>query len=502
MIRRYPIRGFFRLGGILLGGVLALALGSMITRPWDRLFPRKAGEVRQPRIIIPRERESGEPEFDSSAERMAYEDIINTKIALRDGEFLLSVLTQDLDEDPIEEQIIAYRNLPEEEGPVHIAYVDYDGARDGYRRVWDAPTAVTKPLTFSMGIRDLIGDRSVCIVVTGMGSQGARTLAVFRREIRQPGGEDESPGEIFKKIADLRIDGSIRIRESERPQSYQRGISPGASFPIAAYGHDPQSDNILDQVEIIYAYNQESGQYEQSRITRAPGPQIEQRRLRELLSGTPGVFENFIHDLWYSVSPEGTLDSRRYIYFDPASREITFFGDGAQQIFTWQNSSPTRYGLYVATQSVSVTTLRRTIDIELESTESIRVKVFEDVRLKILADNTWDGSYRRAKSAEWEAAPPQSPYLNARYDSPLGKIFFSPGGGYEIRSGENLEEGRYVFFPVDGQEALELRPRNGAQRETYLVERSGDNLILSRARIGAAGIRRLNEGTITLSPGR
>jgi hypothetical protein len=492
------IRRFFGLGGIILAGALALALGFMITQPWERLFPRESGEVRQSRIIIPRELESGESEFDSPMERMAYEDIISTKIALRDGEVMLSVLTQDLDEDPMEEQIIAYRNLTEAEGPVHLAYVDYDGNQGGYLRIWDAPTAVTRPLTFSMSIQDLIGDRSVCVVATGMGSEGTHTLTVFRRVPQAPGGK----GEVFKKIADLRIDGSIRIQESERPQSYQRGISRGLSFPIAAYGHDSQSENILDQVEIIYTYNSATEQYEQSRITRAPGPQIEQRRLRELLSGSPGVFEDFIHDLWYSLSPEGTLDNRRYIYFDPASREITFFEDGAQQIFTWQNSSPTRYGLYVATQSVSVTTLRRTMDIELESTESIRVKVFEDVRLKISADNTWDGSYRRARALEKRTVPPQSPYLDARYESSLGKIRFFPEGSYEIRSGDNLEEGNYAFFPVDSQEALELRPRNGAPRETYLVERSGDNLILSRARIGAMGIRKLNEGTITLSPGR
>ncbi|MDR0642263.1 MAG: pallilysin-related adhesin [Treponema sp.] len=491
------IKRFFRLCGIILTGALALVLGFMITRPWDHLFPRKNGEARQPRIIIPRERESGEPEFDSPAERMAYEDIINTKIALRDGEVMLSVLTLDMDEDPVEEQIIAYRNLPEAEGPVHIAYVDYDGEQGGYLRVWDAPTAVTRPLTFSMRIQDLIGDRSICVAVTGMGDQGIHTLSVFRRI---PKGA-EGGAEPFKKIADLRIDGSIRIQESERPQSYQRGISQGTSFPIAAYGHDPQSENILDQVEIIYTYNSAAGQYEQSRITRAPGPQIEQRRLQELLSGKPGVFENFIHDLWYSVSPEGTLDNRRYIYFDPPNREITFFGDGAQQIFTWQNSSPTRYGLYVATQSVSVTTLRRTIDIELESVESIRVKVFEDVRLKISADNTWDGSFRRARSAEKGKPSPQSPYLNASYESPLGQIRFSAEGAYEIRSGENLEQGHYAFFPVDSQEALELRPQDGGPREIYLVERSGDSLILSRARIGAMGIRKLNEGPLTLSPG-
>ncbi|MDR1970590.1 MAG: pallilysin-related adhesin [Treponema sp.] len=492
------IRKFLVLLGVILAGTAALVLGFIITNPWDRLVPRKGGEARQPRIIIPRERERGELEFDSPAERMAYEESINTKIALRDGEVMLTVLTQDLDDDPIEEQIIAYRQLPEAEGPVRIAYVDYDGEERLYRRVWDSSTAVTRPLTFSLSIRDLIGDRSVCIVVTGMDSRGAHTLTVFRR----PPGAQSSGEEPFKKIADLRIDGSIRIRESDRPQSYQRGISRGASFPIAAYGHDPASENILDQVEIIYTFNNDTEQYEQSRITRAPGPQIEQRRLQELLSGNPGVFEGFIHDLWYSVSPEGTLDSRRYIHFDPANREITFFGDGAQQIFNWQNSSPTRYGLYVASQSISVTTLRRTIDIELESVESIRVKVFEDVRLKISADNTWDGSYRRAGSAKkgGQESAAQSPYLEARYDSPLGKISFAPDGSFEIRSGDNLKQGRYAFFRIEDREALELRPDREGGRETYQVERSGDTMVLSRARIGAAGIRKLNEGTITLTP--
>ncbi|MDR0399884.1 MAG: pallilysin-related adhesin [Treponema sp.] len=496
------IKIFFKFSGIILVGTAALVLGFLITRPLERIFPRKVGEAPQPRIIIPRERDYGEQDFDSPAERMAYEDIINSKIALNDGEVMLSVLTQDLDGDHTEEQIIAYRNLLNPESPIRIAYVDYDEAQGVYRRVWDAPTGASRSLTFSMGIRDLIGDRSLCIVAAGMDSGGAHTLTAFRRI---PDSPDSSAGdEIFRKIADLRIEGSIQIRESERPQSYQLGISRGTSFPIAAYGHDQESANILDQVEIIYTYNNAAGQYEQSGITRAPGAQIEQRRLRELLSGAPGVFENFIHDLWYSVSPDGTLDSRRYIHFDPVNREITFFGDGAQQIFNWQNSNPTRYGLYAATQSVSVTTLRRTIDIELESMESIRVKVFEDVRLKILADNTWDGSYRRAKSAEKgrSASPVRNSYLDARYESPRGKFSFSPDGGFEIRTGDRVRQGHYAFFPIDDQEALELRPLDGGPRETYLVERAGDNLILARARIGAAGIRKLNEGTITLNPER
>jgi hypothetical protein len=498
------IRKFLKLIGIILVGAIALGLGFLISQPQDRLFSRKNREAQQPRIIIPRETEMGDLEFDSSAERMAYEDSVSTKIALKDGEIMIAVLNQDFDGDPAEEQIIAYRNLLEKEGPVYLAYVDYDEAGRVYRRAWNAPTAVTRPGTLSLSTQDLIGDRSVCVLATGMENQGAHTLTVFRKvSPGRDGGEDEP----FKKIAELRIDGSIRVQETERPQSYQLGISRGMSFPIVAYGHDFESENILDQVEILYAYNPDMGQYVESKITRVPGSQIEQRRLKELLSGVPGVFEEFIHDLWYFVGPEGTLDSRQYIYFDPASREIIFFGDGAQQVFVWQNSSPTRYGLYVASQNISVTTLRRTIDIELESLNSIRVKVFEDVRLKIRADNTWDGSYRRAGSAE-KSTPSDRvlPYLDARYDSSLGRIRFAPDGHFEIGPGETMRRGRYAFFDIENQRALELRPladpRSNQEndRETYRVESSGDNLILSRIRIGARGIQDLHEPAITLSP--
>ncbi|MDR0997494.1 MAG: pallilysin-related adhesin [Treponema sp.] len=525
------IRNILKLTVVILTGAIAVGLGFLITHPQERLFSRKNEEPQRQRIVISRDLEAGDSGFDSPAERMAYEDSVSTKIALGDGEVMLAVLTQDFDGDPVEEQIIAYRNLAERDGPIHIAYVDYDEGRRLYGRVWDAPTAVTRPGTLSLAVQDLIGDRSVCIVVTGMDHEGAHTLTVFRRP--PPAGNprppspagDQAPaaGEVFKKIAELRIDGSIQIREIERPQSYQSGISRAASFPIATYGHDPASENILDQVEIIYTYDPAAERYEPSTTTRIPGSQIEQRRLRELLSGTPGVFEDFIHDLWYFVGPQGTLDSRQYIYFDPPSREIIFFGDGAQQAFVWQNSSPTRYGLYVASQNILVTTMRRTIDIELESMDSIRVKVFEDVRLKIRADNTWDGSYRRAGSAK--KADPVSvsqfpPYISAQYEGSLGRIRFSPDGNFEIRSGEQVRRGHYAFFRIEGREALEFRtmaspssartpsPENpgssesagqDSSRTTYLVERSGDNLILSRIRIGAMGIRDLHENSITLT---
>ena len=282
-------------------------------------------------------------------------------------------------------------------------------------------------------------------------------------------------------------------------------------------------------MERIYAFNPVNGLYEQTRITRIPGSQIEQRRLRELLGGAPGVFENFISDLWYYVSPEGTVDSRQYIYFDPSRREIVFFGDETQQVFTWQNSSSTRYGIYISSKNISVTTLRRFLDIELESLDSVRVKVFEDVRLKLGVNNSWDGSYRRAGTAE-KKEPRTAGYdgscIDALYDSSLGRVRFFRDGTYELGS----QRGRYLFFEADGQKLLELRPleiredapaetpageENGSRpgtrrRELFRVEFPGGDagggeknaaaLTLFRVRLGTMGVATLPEPAIALTP--
>jgi hypothetical protein len=460
----------------------------------------------QARVVIPQNAETAGFEGNSDVERMVYEDAMNAKIALREGESLVAVLTQDLDGDLVDEQILAHRNLLEMDSPVSISYIEFDEALGGYRRIWGAPTVVSRPGTASVYTQDLIGDRSICILVSGMDSSGEHTLTVFRMDSSGP---QEAA---FVKIAELRIDGSIQVQETERSRAYQTGLSRGQSFTIAAYGRDFSSSNMLDQVERIYGYNSGKGVYEQIRMTRIPGSQIEQRRVRELLNGDKERFEQFITGLWYYVSPQGTVDNRQYIYFDPPGGEIIFYGEEIQQVFAWQNSSATRHGLYIASQNISVTTLRRFLDIELESLDSIRVKVFEDVRLKIYVTAPWDGSYRKAETTEAAAAlarPPNKvlPYIDASYEGSIGRIVFFPDGSYALSSGGAAEKrGRYAFFTLDSQELLELRPSVGGGRETYRVERGNaedsDAMTLERIRLGTRGAQELHEAAISLARSR
>ena len=481
-------------------GILAVCIVLIVllaTGLWKRFLYPNTEEDTRTRIVMPRE--AGSFSDSGPAEQSGWDEHLSTKVAMEDGEIVISVLVRESEEGLAEEQIAAYRYSSGGAREVFITLISYDEKSRKYRRMWNAPTAAARPETISLFTQDLLGDRNNCIIVTGMNSRNEHTMTVFRRGYAQR--EDQA----YKKIAELQIDGSIVIQETGRSLAYQQGITTGQSFNIAAYGQDRSSNNILDQIETIYTYNALSEQYERSNVSRIPGSQVEQRRLRELLSGAPGVFENFINDLWYYVSPQGTIDSRQYLYFNPSGREIIFFGDEAQQIFLWQNSTPTRYGLYIRSQNISISTLLRFIDIELESLDSIRLRVIEDVRLKITVSTSWDGSYRRAGAANLGGAGRSiRPAVNALYDSSWGRLQFHDTGEYTLQSAGISRKGRYVFFKIDEQELLELRPGSAGEgqdsRMVYRIENTpGAAISLSRVRLGTVGIQDLLEPPVTLT---
>jgi len=424
----------------------------------------------------------------------SWEENISTKIPLAEGETVIAVMNKESEANMPEEQFVVYRTS-DAESSVFLTLLGYDENTRGYKRLWNASTNASQSETITIFSQDLIGDRNNCIVVTGMNDKNEHTITVFRRS---PGRPITFP---YKKIADLHIAGSVVIQETARSLAYQQGLTKGQSFNIAAYGQDNASLNILDQIETIYAFNPNTEQYEQINVSRIPGSQIEQRRIRELLSGAPGVFEKFINDLWYYVGPQGTIDAKQYIYFDPLKKEIIFFGDEAQQIFLWQTATKTRYGLYIRSQNISISTLLRFVDIELESLDSIKLRVIEDVRLRITANTTWDGSYRRAGAANFKETLTQlKPTIDAVFDSSWGRIQFNNSGEYTITSVGTVKKGRYIFYKVNNMDLLELRPEEGDDnRLVYKAENAAGVLLLSRVKVGVNGVQDLLEPPITLT---
>jgi hypothetical protein len=431
------------------------------------------------------------------------------RISMENGELIVSVLSGDFDGDGAEEQIIAYRDLAAPAaGPpsVSIACIDYDENSGEYVRVADFKTPVTRPGTLALYTQDLIGDHQDCVMVTGMNDQDDRTMSVYRWE---PGGASA-----VKRIAEITSDGSISIQENDRPVAYTQGMTGGQSYAILVRTRDALSGNPLDQIETNWIYNAASGVYERRGAVRLPGARVESRALRDVLSGNARRFEQFAGGLWYHVSASGTIDNEQYMYFDTENREIIFYGDNTQQVYTWRSSSPTRFGIYISSQNISVPTMQRHIDLELESIDSMRVRVFEDVRMRIQINAPWDGSYRKAsQQGGAKAAARVDSFIDAVYDCSWGRIRFAPDGVFEIQQTDGNQTGAYAFFALDSHEILELIPRakpagkpseraaGGGGRESYRVERAeGGGVKLYRVRLGTRGIQEYHEAPVTLAP--
>ena len=468
------------------------------------------------------------------------------KSPMEPGELVISVLNFDTYNRGIMDQAVAFRAVGNTgntvgntgnaagstgngangngEAPVSVAFFSFDPRTSGHRRMWDLPTSATVPGTVALFTLDILGDRSSTIIVTGMNDRGEHTMTVFRRN---PASPVDSP---FDVIADISIDGSVAVRETARSLAYQQGIALGEPFVVVASGRDPDSENILDRIELTYAFNPAAGVYRPAGAVRVAGARIEQDRVRQILSGAPGVFEDFVGDLWYHVTPAGTIDRNQFIYFDPLRREIIFFGEENKQIFAWQNSNTTRQGLFISAYNRTVTAMRRRVNIELESMDSIRVTVTDERRARIGVPPPWSGSYRRAGAIvrAMEETLALAPHKDAVFDSPIGRIRFLPCGGYELTAHGSSSRGRHVFFSSGGRDMLELRPDSGyAETLAMLVSAGGSNgrgdsrqifqvtgisrdprgrpdpglryMGLSRVLLGASGIHELNEARILLT---
>lgn len=493
--------------------IAAALISVLLVLPRD-LFQPKKNDFRQTRYINQVSQNNDFDDSASAAEIVAAMEAERSLVNLGSGEIAAAALSEDFDSDGSEETIIAYRNMLIENNPIYLTYIDYEENTKQYNRIWSAPTQVTRPGTISLFTKDLTGDRSVCVILTGMNGEGEHTMTIFKI-VKSPNNEID-----INRIADIKIDGTISIVEIERTQAYQLGLTNGASFDIKGRGRDTDSSNEFDQIEITYSYSREFGRYIRNGVNRIPGAQVEAARLNRLLNATAAEFEQFVSGLWYRAATDTPENSRQYIYFDTSGRELIFYDNNTQQVYKWLSSTSTRYGLYISSQNISVGTLRRVMDIELESVDSVRVKIFEDVRMKIGLNALWDGTYRKVSSAKKTGETPSvNPFIDGEYSSSLGTVAFLPDGKYIINRSERTRTGRYAFFMLDGGEYLELLPdetadgrlvpvrsgsgADGGQRirDVYRVDRSsGEGFSLRRVRLSVAGLLEFDEEPVAFMP--
>ncbi|MBU0929035.1 MAG: pallilysin-related adhesin [Spirochaetes bacterium] len=444
----------------------------------------------------------------------AAKDKATSAIPLEPNETLLDLYSFNLDFDEEEEQILVIRESDDADGLVRVVLADYSPFSKRWTRAWKGSTLVTKNKTFQVSVNDLIGDHNLNIVCTGMNDANEQTMTIYwkTQDI------DQRPTTSFAKVFE-QAGSAVLIEGTERPDSYKLGQSNGESWPVSVWKADAESGNYLDQLRELWRWSFADRAYVLASTERIPGASIARKMAESILDGSAETFKAFLAGTWYKESIDPLSPGALFITFQSRDESVLFSGDGLIEVYGWENSNPTRYGLYIASRNQSVRNLRRLMDIELAAADAVNVRVFQDYRIKADISGRWDGRYRRL-SPEMAKAFKRSPAMAApaafdfigEFESDDGSSLSLDGTAYRIESASGAERGAYAVYELSGSTVLDMRKEapdgQAPTRRSWIVtvgtKKKADGkvvrtLTLQEAKIGILGPEPIQNPPISYS---
>lgn len=380
-------------------------------------------------------------------------------IPLEPNETLLDLYSFNLDYDDEEEQVLVVRDSDDATGVVKIVLADYSPFTRKWTRSWKGSTLVTKNKTFQVSVNDLIGDHNLNIVCTGMDDANNQTMTVYWKS--QDAYRDQQAAYI--KILE-QAGSAVLVESRDRPDSYKLGQSNAESWPVSVWKEDAGSGNYLDQIKETWQWSFADEAYVLAGTVSIPGASIARQKAESILDGTAETFKAFLDGTWYKESSDPLSSGALFITFQSREEAVLFSGEGLTEVYTWENSNPTRYGLYIASRNQSVRNLRRLMDIELASADSVNVRVFQDYRIKADISGRWDGRYRRL-TPNLAAAFRRSPAMARSAQSDIGGLYESDDGSslslvgseYVLKSPDGEQRGAFSIYELQGRVVLDTR---------------------------------------------
>ncbi|TFG83735.1 MAG: pallilysin-related adhesin, partial [Spirochaetales bacterium] len=347
---------------------------------------------------------------------------ITSAIKLNPNEILLDLYTFNLDYDEEEEQILIARCSDDTGNRILIVVADYSPGTRHWVRAWEGDTLATKVKTFQVAVYDMVGDHNLNIVCTGMNDANEQTMTVFWKTTPEGGGQGLAFVKVFETAA-----GAVLVEDAERPDSYKLGQTNAESWPISVWRSDPGSANFLDQIKETWIWSFFDRSFVKTTEERIPGASIAQKMAAAILDGKAETFSAWLEGIWYKESQDPLSKDALFLTFQPRDGSLLFSGQDVVEIYQWENSNPTRFGLYIAARNQSVRNLRRLMDIELAASDMINVRVFQDLRIKADVSGRWDGRYRRmsAEIAKSFRKTPSSAHFSGQN---LDGLYIAPDG--------------------------------------------------------------------------
>lgn len=496
------MRRFIKYFTIILFILIALALLAIF------IFSKNTQKTNEEekiytRVIKPASQKQKKVTEDTQEEEIDNDEPVSL-IELYPDETLLNAISVDINGDSFDDQIISIKRAGN--STIFLLTGLYNTRTRKYQRVSEINTGISQVKTFSFSIIDVIGTHTNTLVYTGNTDKNETTLKVL---LPDPG----IFGFKYETIADFTADGTIFIQQIERNDSYLYMQTNGESFPIWVYSSDTNSKS-LDQIQTMYKWSDEEKYYVKVSESRVTGKKIAAAELQRIQDGTPETFEKFLTGLWYKST--STDNSLQYIFFDAENDEIIFATDTTQEIYIWTTTSIRRNGAYLTSQNKSISNLIRRFDIALNGIDEIRIKVNDDVKMSILQETLWDGTYKKTTLKKLQTSKPQTESIFKTIQNNKNQWITANSidieileGTFKIESATWTSKGAISQVKIEEQELLQFRTLEGNSFlegfylptfETEKInEKTQQTLTLSPVQVKTSGFALTGDGAIVLT---
>lgn len=391
-------------------------------------------------------------------------------LTLANDETLIDTLLMDFNGDGQEDQISAIKTPFSPFISLVISIFNPETA--SFERKTTIATRITQVKTFSFVSMDVIGNHKNSLVYQGFSENGDSVLQIINGNLGK-----KNVFEVLT-IGDFVTEGTIYLQQLDRDESYELNQAKGKSFPIwVSATEEAEGTNQYDQLQMIFNYDEKLKRYEQTSLTRVPQSRLAQRELQKIQDGTVETFAKFLNGLWYKTENASSI---RYLYFDWDNKEIVFLFGESEEVYSWNNSSLRRNGIYLNTVNSSIENLQRRFDISLVAVDSIRLKLQDDVRMIIKESNVWDGNYKKMADAGTITVKDSEEYYNnlaqeGKWESPEGYIFDFEKGNLSVKTSSFIDKGAMSSLNIAKTELLQFKT---FERDPVMAENSAGTYIV------------------------
>lgn len=235
---------------------------------------------------------------------------------------VLDSVSENINNDDLEEDIIAYTTYPSNE--VFILVASFDDASKSYKFLWQAKSGVLGSEPMYLTVRDISADSRKEIIVRGTALRGEEKLqAIEVFHIPKSGAYDVTK---YAKAFEATANSGIDLQDVSADAGNR-------SIPIVAYSVN-QNRSIT---RTIYEWRNASETYETAGSTTFERESIVKQRIDSLYYGNTTDWQNYLRGLWRKKSSAaGTgRDQETLLYFSSAAPNISVYTADSAQVFTW-----------------------------------------------------------------------------------------------------------------------------------------------------------------------